>query len=184
MKILKRLLFSILIFFTAFLALFFTLLFPTTRFVLMYAFESFYDAFNYKKDVNKDPQKGWLVGKKFELLDDVYFYKYDDDSKYYLSKTMLWSRKEDETSFLNPNVYPFLKELKKGKVLSITNVLVEANLFDGETLYRKTIYADFEEKNGKKINANVTHLFQNTSEIFTGEWKIIPENNLLKELLQ
>ncbi len=129
------------------------------------------NACNYQKDVSNDPRKAYLIGKQYVLKQDVSLYQCKETKELFLV---------DEFPIVNKADFIIdLGVVKRGTILTVTQVLVEANYLGGESCSH-TIRARFENEEGQQIIADISLLFSSRHQ-FSDENALNPNSKLLEE---
>ena len=153
--------------------------------LLIIPIEHAYESLEYKKDVSSDPKRGYIVGKKFELIQDLYLNQFKGEGGFSLNKQLVQTvRQEKDGSWIcevDPTNYSVLKIIPKGTILIVSKVLVKAIHLGGELCSQK-IKGEFIDQEGNLINADISSLFKKTWFHPDEDWIFTPKPDLLLEI--
>lgn len=148
------------------------------------------DAGNSRKDVSLNFERGHVVGKEYELLQDLYLTldRFSDALSLNSSLIKTFTLEKGEPVEVNP--YSLVKTIPKGTKFKVLSVFVKTNY--GNELCSQSIFANIIDENGGIIiqqcsdgniaPVNVTSLFQRTSGKPNENWVFIPNPKWIKEI--
>jgi hypothetical protein len=150
------------------------------------------DAGDGEKDVSSDFQRGHIVGKDYELLEDLYLLQYIYSEEMQLSTSQCYDVKfKDGKSIVSPSKhFPLIKIAPKGSRFRVCAVIIHTNY--GSEGGPKKILANFIDENGKIIEQENIHgkirpfdamfLFKSLGLPPHENWSIKPSTKWVKEL--
>lgn len=149
-----------------------------------------YNAGNSQKDVSSDFKRGHVVGKEYELLQDVYLTQLRFCEELSLDKSRMRSYTWENGKEVELNPFALFNTVPKGTKFRVCSVLVKTNY--GNELWSQSILANFIDENGnilfqanscgKIVPVRVTFLFQNTSQMPNEDWIFHPMSEWIKEV--
>ncbi len=139
-------------------------------------------SYHYEKDVSSDPQRGFLVGKKYILEQDTFLYKYCDSSKLYLDtgirNTFVIKNGEEKSILDDKQSISSWEIVPLGTCITISKVTINSSL--GGELCVQYIYGTLEHS-GKRIFVDISDLFEHRFNIPSENWNFLPKTGQLKE---
>lgn len=159
--------------------------------LLVVPLEYCYKAGEGEKDVSADFERGHVVGKEYELLEDVFLSQMQGDEKVSLSKSLTSSYTFDKDgSRIELEIYLFSEVIPKGTRFRVCGVHVLTTF--GNELCAQYILATLLDEHGNPLSTNdfygnpapvcVTYLFKNTSEMPNQNWIFTPMPRFIKEI--
>lgn len=135
----------------------------------------------YEKDVSEDPKRGFLVGKQYKLIKDLYLYQYLNGKKLYISSYLVKVSYHGEDPKVNPKMYSVLKNVPKGTVLKISNIILKSSYLEGESCVQ-CIIANYDDQEGKNVTVDISDLFKGTFQSPDTDWVFTPKADLILEI--
>jgi hypothetical protein len=152
--------------------------------------EYLYNAGNGEKDVSGKFERGHVVGKEYELLQDVYLKQFRDSEKLDLDTIACRTYILKNGEFVEDNKYAILEIVPKGSKFRVCSVLVKT--IYGSELCSQNIIGNFIDDNGDiliKMNSfrkiaqiTVSNLFKNTFQASGEDWVFHPDPRWIKEI--
>lgn len=142
------------------------------------------------KDVSGNYERGHIVGKEYELIQDVYLTQFKDGEDLTLTDKVIRATtwKDNQRKEINP--YIKKDSVFKGTKFRVCSVLVKTQF--GSELCSQTILANIIDDNGnilpqtnyngKIMLINVSYLFKDTSMMADENWTFTPCDHLIKEI--
>ena len=119
------------------------------------------NAFEYEKDISKDPRYNQAIGKCYELNRDIFIYTISGNKKLYLDTNpprlyVIENGKGIERP--DPSI-PIRGSIKKGSILKIVKITGESNCFNIHTDAVQSVFLEGKDSDGKKIIAEGSSCF-------------------------
>jgi len=143
-----------------------------------------------EKDVSQDFKRGHVIGKEYELLQDLYLAQYEDSKVLYLSPYKSHSYTFKNGQQVDVKFDTFCVVIPRGAKFRVYSVFVKTEF--GEELCSQRIYAHFIDNNrvvirqknadGKEMQIKVSSLFKNTNLCSNENWIFHPEPKWIMEI--
>lgn len=172
-------------------ALFLILFFQGYGILLTVPLEYFYKAGEGEKDVSANFERGHIIGKNYELLEDTFLSQVQGSGKVDLHKYRMSSYTFDaDGSRIELKTYLFSDVIPKGTRFRVNGVHVKTSF--GSELCAQDIFATLLDEHGNPSSTNdfsghpslvrVTDLFKNTFEMPNQNWIFKPKPEFIKEI--
>lgn len=167
--------------------------------LLVHSVDSALEASKYKKDISDDANLNYLIGKEYELLQDLYLYGFKGEKSLFLDNILIKVNRiedyrctfeinskicteNDGLSYcvIDPDIYSFFKIIPRGTKFVITNIILETSFLGGDS--GKHILAKFSDQDGTVVTANVTRLFRDRFKMIDQDEVFIPKPDFLLEI--
>jgi hypothetical protein len=144
-----------------------------------------------KKDVSSDFQRGHVVGKDYELIDDIHITQFINSEQLSLGTSHLRAFTYQDDKAIESTVYKMRDLIRKGTRFRVCSVFVETEF--GYEQCTQSIYANFIDHKGNivvsrhqdaKGSLNVTYLFKRTMCFPNENWIFVPDPKWIKEVEQ